>query len=82
SSLARAMGREDIQPVIAGGMRKGDIRHCFPDLSAAERELGYRAQTNYDAGLAELAEWVARQQVDQDRVVEARKELERRGLVA
>jgi nucleoside-diphosphate-sugar epimerase len=59
--------------VIAGGMRKGDIRHCFPDLSAAERDLGYRAQTDYDAGLAELAEWVARQQVDQDKVVEARR---------
>jgi dTDP-L-rhamnose 4-epimerase len=82
ASLAKAMGREDIQPVIAGGMRKGDIRHCFPDLTAAERDLGYKAQTNYDAGLAELAEWVARQQVEQDRVVEARKELERRGLVA
>ncbi|MDP8917162.1 MAG: NAD-dependent epimerase/dehydratase family protein, partial [Pseudomonadota bacterium] len=80
-SLAKAMGREEIEPAIAGGMRKGDIRHCFPDLTAAETELGYKAVKNYEEGLAELAEWVARQQVE-DKVAEARKELERRGLVA
>ena len=80
-SLAKAMGRQDIEPQIAGGMRKGDIRHCYPDLTKAETELGYRAQTDYDWGLAELAEWVGRQQAT-DRVAEARKELEARGLVA
>ena len=81
-SLARSMGRGDIEPIIAGGMRKGDIRHCFPDLTKAREELGYEAQTDYDAGLAELAEWVARQEAANDRVVEARRELEARGLVA
>lgn len=80
-SLAKAMGREAIEPTVAGGMRKGDIRHCFPDLAAAETELGYKAETDYEQGLAELAEWVARQQVE-DKVAEARRELERRGLVA
>ena len=80
-SLAKAMGREDIEPLIKGGMRKGDIRHCVPDLTKAERELGYRAQTVYQDGLAELAEWVARQEAS-DKAAEARKELEERGLVA
>jgi CDP-paratose 2-epimerase len=36
---------------------------------------------DFAEGLAELAEWVARQEAE-DRVVEARKELEMRGLVA
>ena len=80
-SLSKAMGREDIEPLIKGGMRKGDIRHCVPDLTKAERELGYRAQTVYEEGLAELAEWVARQEAS-DKAAEARKELEARGLVA
>jgi dTDP-L-rhamnose 4-epimerase len=78
--LAEAMGRR-IAPEIAGKARAGDIRHCVPDLSLARDRLGYVAHHDFRAGLAELAEWVARQQAE-DRVAEARRELEARGLVA
>jgi dTDP-L-rhamnose 4-epimerase len=78
---ARAMGRPDLRPEIAGKARAGDIRHCIPDLTKARETLGYAAQEDFSEGLAELAEWVARQEAE-DRVVEARKELEMRGLVA
>jgi dTDP-L-rhamnose 4-epimerase len=78
---AAAMGRPDLRPEIAGKARAGDIRHCIPDLTKAHEVLGYRAQENFGEGLAELAEWVARQE-SKDRVAEARRELELRGLVA
>jgi dTDP-L-rhamnose 4-epimerase len=78
---AAAMGQPDLEPEIAGKARAGDIRHCIPDLTKARDVLGYRAQEDFADGLAELAEWVARQE-SEDRVVEARKELEMRGLVA
>jgi dTDP-L-rhamnose 4-epimerase len=78
---AAAMGRPDLEPEMAGKARAGDIRHCIPDLTQAHEVLGYRAQEDFGEGLAELAEWVARQEAE-DRVVEARKELELRGLVA
>jgi dTDP-L-rhamnose 4-epimerase len=78
---AAAMGRPDLQPEMAGKARAGDIRHCIPDLTKARDVLGYRAQEDFTEGLAELAEWVARQEAE-DRVAEARKELEFRGLVA
>lgn len=78
--LARSMGRETA-PEITGQMRLGDIRHCIPDLSRARDELGYRPRQDFTEGLAELAEWVARQEAE-DRVGEARRELEMRGLVA
>ena len=78
---AAAMGRPDLEPEIAGKARAGDIRHCIPDLTKARTVLGYEAQEDFSEGLAELAEWVARQEAE-DRVVEARKELEMRGLVA
>ena len=67
--------------LITGKARAGDIRHCIPDLTKAHEVLGYRAQEDFAEGLAELAEWVARQEAE-DRVVGARKELEMRGLVA
>jgi dTDP-L-rhamnose 4-epimerase len=79
--LAEAMGRNDLEPEIVGKSRTGDIRHCFCDTSLAEEKLGFRARQDFQQGLAELAEWVAQQTAD-DRVAQARAELEARGLVA
>lgn len=79
--LARAMGREDIAPEITGECRKGDIRHCFADLTKARELLGFAPQVDFQEGLAELVEWVAGQ-VAADHVDEAARELRRRGLVA
>lgn len=79
--LAAAMGRPSITPEITGKVRSGDIRHCFADITKAEAELGFRAGQDFGEGLAELAEWVARQEAS-DRAEEARRELEARGLVA
>lgn len=78
--LAEAMGC-DIEPEITGKARVGDIRHCFADVSKAERELGFRPRCDFGKGLTELAAWVARQKAI-DRGDEARLELEARGLVA
>jgi len=80
-SIARALHRNDLGPAIAGKSRIGDIRHCFCDGTKAEEVLGFRARKDFDEGLAELAEWVAQQTAD-DRVDEARAELEAKGLVA
>ncbi|HEV2746765.1 MAG TPA: SDR family NAD(P)-dependent oxidoreductase [Allosphingosinicella sp.] len=79
--LARAMGRNGIDPEIVGKSRVGDIRHCFCDTAETERTLGFRATKDFREGLAELAQWVAVQTAD-DRVEQARAELEARGLVA
>jgi dTDP-L-rhamnose 4-epimerase len=78
--LAQAMGR-DMDPEIAGKARLGDIRHCIADISKIRDELGYVPRKDFSEGLAELAGWVASQEA-QDRVQEARRELEARGLVA
>jgi dTDP-L-rhamnose 4-epimerase len=79
--LARAMGQDGVEPQIVGKSRIGDIRHCFCDGSLAAERLGFRATKDFQEGLAELAEWVAVQTAD-DRVEQARAELEARGLVA
>jgi dTDP-L-rhamnose 4-epimerase len=80
-SIARALGRNDLEPEIAGKARIGDIRHCFCDGSKAAETLGFRASKDFDEGLEELAGWVASQTAD-DRVEQARSELEAKGLVA
>ena len=79
--LARAMNVAEIEPELAGKARAGDIRHCFGDISLARDVLGFTPRRDFSEGLAELAEWVA-EQTAVDRVAEARRELELRGLVA
>ncbi len=79
--LAESMGRRDLKPEFVGKARAGDIRHCFADLSNAERVLGFHPRRSLADGVPELAEWLTRQTAT-DRVLDARKELEARGLVA
>jgi dTDP-L-rhamnose 4-epimerase len=74
------MGKE-IAPEISGKARLGDIRHCIADIAKIRDELCYAPRRDFAEGLAELADWVASQEA-QDRVQEARRELEARGLVA
>ncbi len=80
-ALARAMSKNDLEPEIVGKARIGDIRHCFCDTTLSEERLGFRARQDFEAGLAELAGWVA-EQTATDNVARMRAELEKRGLVA
>ena len=80
-AMADAMGQPGRMPELVGKARSGDIRHCFADISLARDVLGYGPRRSFGDSLGELAEWVRRQQAT-DRVEQARRELETRGLVA
>ncbi|MDB4969004.1 MAG: NAD-dependent epimerase/dehydratase [Myxococcales bacterium] len=77
--MAEMVSGGRIKPEVTGKYRMGDIRHCFPDISRAEKLLGYRPEVTLEAGLSELCDWL-RGQVAVDRVEEARAELAARGL--
>ncbi len=79
TALANAVGRPDLEPEITGRYRIGDIRHCFADIGKAREVLGYQPRVSLEAGLAELADWLATAQAV-DRVDEASEELATRGL--
>ena len=53
SALADAFGR--IEPVVTGEYRLGDVRHIVASPEGAARDLGFRAQTPFAAGIAEFA---------------------------
>jgi dTDP-L-rhamnose 4-epimerase len=53
STLATAFG--GIEPVVTGEFRLGDVRHIVASSATAARELGFRAQTLFSAGIAEFA---------------------------
>ncbi|HYZ70360.1 MAG TPA: NAD-dependent epimerase/dehydratase family protein [Thermoleophilaceae bacterium] len=79
-ALARALGREDLEPELPSEFRVGDIRHCLAETALARELLGFEAQTELSEGLPELAEWVAREGVT-ERGDEALAELRARRLV-
>jgi dTDP-L-rhamnose 4-epimerase len=69
----------DMEPVVTGKYRVGDIRHCYADIGKARRLLGYEPRVTLEAGLVELAEWLERAP-SQDNFMHAAAELDRRGL--
>ncbi|HEX2546779.1 MAG TPA: NAD-dependent epimerase/dehydratase family protein [Ramlibacter sp.] len=79
AKLAKVVGKENIQPEILGKYRVGDIRHCYSDISKAQRVLGYAPEVQLEDGLVELSSWLA-SQAAVDRVAQASAELSARGL--
>ncbi|MBI3462557.1 MAG: SDR family NAD(P)-dependent oxidoreductase [Planctomycetes bacterium] len=78
--LAKLYGR-DLQPILTGRYRSGDIRHCVPEITKIRRVLGYQPQVDLIDGLRELVEW-GKSVAAEDRVQQATQELVARGLAA
>jgi len=79
-STELGLGNE-ITAEITGKYRAGDIRHCFADISAAERVLGFNPQYRFADGIRELVDWL-RWQTAEDRAAEAVQHLTAYGLTA
>lgn len=80
STLAGALGVQ-VKPELTGKYRAGDIRHCFADISAARKHLGYEPKVKFADGIRELVNWL-REQSAEDRAAEAVQKLTLYGLTA
>ncbi|RKE85554.1 NAD-dependent epimerase/dehydratase family protein [Rhizobium sp. AG855] len=65
---------------ISGDYRLGDIRHCFADISAIRRDLGFQPVVDLNAGLQRFVTWAKSQPEYQDLSDKAAAELRERGL--
>jgi dTDP-L-rhamnose 4-epimerase len=79
-TLAKALGRDDIEPQVLQRSRAGDIRHCFADIDKARRVLGFEPQHQLEQSLGDLVAWVGKQKKP-TRSPDAHGELTARGLV-
>ena len=77
--MAEVLDQEELEPVITGKYRVGDIRNCFADISKARRLLHYEPRVQLQDGLEDLAEWLEGQ-IPIDHVDTAQRELAARGL--
>jgi len=78
--LAR-LQNSDVKPQIVGKFRKGDVRHCFADISKIKSKLGFEPKVGFEDGMKELMEWSAGVEAE-DRVEEATEELREKGLIS
>ena len=77
--LQKLLGGPDAQ--ILNTYRHGDIRHCYPDVSAAREVLGWEAQIPFERGAEDLVAWVSTQSGHAEQLDRAFEELKARGLV-
>lgn len=47
-----------ITPELTRQYRKGDIRHCYGDVSGIAKHLDFKAEISLEEGLQDLVEWV------------------------
>lgn len=79
--LAAQLAKPHLKPEITRKYRAGDIRHCFADTGEAARTLGYQPRVQFADGLRDLAAWLEGQ-IAADRIEEASRALDMRGLTA
>ena len=78
-NLIKNMGKK-FNPIINEKYRKGDIRHCFADISKIKSKLGYAPKISLNDGIKELIEWSENQSA-MDSVDDAYKILKEKKLI-
>jgi dTDP-L-rhamnose 4-epimerase len=71
---------KQIKPEIINKYRKGDIRHCFADISKIKNKLGYEPRVEFEGGMKDLVAWGEKEEVE-DKFEGAHEELKAKGLV-
>jgi dTDP-L-rhamnose 4-epimerase len=69
-----------ITPRFTKEFRKGDIRHCFADISKISSKLDFSPSVDFRQGMEELARW-SQDEEAKDRVKDAYNELKDKKLV-
>lgn len=78
STLIKLYGKK-LKPEVRNQFRKGDIRHCFADVSKIRHELGWSPKTKFEDGMRELIGWAANEEA-RDGFEKAEKEMKKWGL--
>lgn len=69
----------NVTPYVSNRFRKGDIQHCYADITKIKKKLGYEPKVELKDGLIDLTNWVNKH-ITIDKFDDAKKELERKGL--
>jgi len=71
----------DVNILISGKYRLGDIRHNYADLTKINDILGFTPKYNFQEGISRFARWVKRQEINEDQYESSIVELKEKGLI-
>ena len=72
--------KSDVAINITGNYRIGDIRHNYADLLKIKSKLGFIPEYNFHQGISLFCNWVAQQEVMEDKYQISINEMKNRGL--
>jgi dTDP-L-rhamnose 4-epimerase len=72
--------QSDVDIVVKGNYRIGDIRHNFADLSKIRADLGFVPEFDFETGITQFADWVNEQEVQESLYDKSLTEMKSRGL--
>ena len=72
--------KSNVDIVVKGNYRIGDIRHNFADLSKIQADLGFDPQFDFETGITQFADWVNEQEVQESLYDKSLSEMKSRGL--
>jgi len=78
-TVIRLQGKK-FKPEITGKFRKGDVRHCYADISKIKNKLEFRPSISFEEGMKEIIEWSKKTKAE-DKFEEAAEELKEKGLI-
>ena len=78
-TIAKLQG-SDLKPEVTNKFRKGDIRHCFADISKIKSKLGFEPSISFEEGMKEIIEWSQNVKAE-DKFETATDELKKKGLI-
>ena len=71
----------DINILISGKYRLGDIRHNYADLTKIKEVLGFSPKYDFQKGISKFVNWVKTQEIMEDKYEESIEELRNKGLM-
>ena len=73
--------KKDINILITGKFRLGDIRHSIADLKKSQLELDYHPNIPFSKGISKFVDWVKTQEIETDNYEKSLREMEENGLI-
>lgn len=78
-TLVESYGKS-VPITVSGAYRVGDIRHNLASTGKAHRILGFTAQTKFEEGMKCFADWVLKQEIEEDTYDISIREMAEKGL--
>ena len=81
AQMLKQQYNSNIELVVNGKFRIGDIRHNIADLTKAKEVLGFKPKFDFSTGISKFVEWVKTQEIQEDKYESSIEVLKKKGII-